>query len=62
MCLSTVYRDSKSDDNVCAKFVAKIDVKGDTLTFTDVLGEETQVQGRLLSADLTAGVVIFSAA
>ena len=62
MCLSTVYRDSKSEDNVCAKFVAQIDVDGDTLTFTDVLGEVTKVQGRLVSADLTAGVVVFSAA
>ena len=62
MCLSTVYKGSKSDDNVCAKYVAKIDVDGDTLTFTDVLGEVTKVEGRLVSADLTAGVVVFVAA
>ena len=73
MCLSTVYKGSKSDDNVCyrnsqsednicAKYVAKIDVDGDTLTFTDVLGEVTKVEGRLVSADLTAGVVVFDAA
>ena len=62
MCLSTVYKGSKADDNVCAKFVAQIDVDGDTLTFTDVLGQVMKVQGRLVSADLTAGVVIFDAA
>lgn len=62
MCLSTVYRNSPSEDNVCAKYVAKIDVEGNTLTFTDVLGEVTQVEGKLLSADLTAGVVVFAAA
>ena len=62
MCLSTVYRNSKSEDNICAKYVAKIDIDGDKLTFTDVLGDVTQVEGRLVSADLTAGVVVFSAA
>ena len=62
MCLSTVYRNSKSDENICAKYVAKIDVDGDQLTFTDVLGEVIQVEGRLVSADLTAGVVVFAAA
>ena len=62
MCLSTVARDTKAVENVCAKFVAQIDVEGDTLTFTDVMGLVTTVEGKLLSADLTAGVVIFSAA
>ena len=62
MCLSTVYRNSQSEENVCAKYVAKIDVDGNKLTFTDVLGEVTQVEGRLVSADLTAGVVVFAAA
>jgi len=61
MCLSTVYRNTKADENICAKFVAQIVVDGDTLIFTDVMGEETKVEGKLLSADLTAGIVIFSA-
>ena len=62
MCLSTVYRDTKADEHICAKFIAQIDIDGTTLTFTDVLGEVTKVEGRLISADLTAGVVIFTAA
>ena len=62
MCLSTVYRNSKAEENICAKFVAQIDVDGDQLTFTDVLGDVIQVEGKLLSADLTAGVVVFTAA
>ena len=41
--------------------IAQIEIDGDTLTFTDVMGEVTTVEGKLLSADLTAGVVIFSA-
>ena len=61
MCLSTVYRNSKAEENICAKFIAQIEVDGNTLTFTDIMGEVTTVEGSLLSADLTAGVVIFSA-
>ena len=62
MCLSTVSRDSKDEENICAQYVAQIEVEGDMLTFTDVMGLVTKVQGTLRSADLTAGVVIFTAA
>lgn len=62
MCLSTVYRGSQNEENICCKFVAKIEVDGDTLKFTDVLGEQMTVEGKLLSADLTAGVVVIAAA
>lgn len=61
MCLSTVYRDRPEEGSIYCKFVAKIEVEGDTLTFTDVLGERVTAKGRLLSADLTGGTVIFQA-
>ena len=38
MCLSTVYRNAKAEENVCAKFVAQIDIDGSTITLTDVMG------------------------
>ena len=62
MCLSTVYRNEKQDENVLCKFVASIMVDGDTLTFVDIMGERTEVTGRLVSADLTAGTVIIAQA
>lgn len=61
MCLSTVYRNEKQDENILCKFVASITVDGDTLTFVDVMGESTKITGRLVSADLTAGTVIVAA-
>ena len=61
MCLSTIYKNNKQDDNILCKFVATIQADGDTLTFVDVLGEVTKVTGRLVSADLTAGTVIVAA-
>ena len=61
MCLSTVYRNEKQDENVLCKFVASIMVDGDKLTFVDIMGERTEIVGRLVSADLTAGTVIVAA-
>ncbi len=62
MCLSTVYNHEKNDDNILCRYVASIEVDGDRLTFTDVMGMVTQVTGRLVSADLTSGTVVVSAA
>jgi len=61
MCLSTIYRNEKQDDNILCKFVATITADGDKLTFVDVMGEVTTIVGRLVSADLTAGTVIVAA-
>ncbi len=61
MCLSTVYRNEKQEDNILCKFVASINVDGDKLIFEDVMGERMTVTGRLVSADLTAGSVIVAA-
>ncbi len=62
MCLSTVYNHEKNDDNILCRYVASIEVDGDRLTFTDVMGMVTQITGRLVSADLTSGTVVVSAA
>lgn len=62
MCLSTVYNHEKNDDNILCRYVASIEVDGDRLTFTDVMGMVTQITGRLVSADLTSGAVVVSAA
>ena len=61
MCLSTICRNEKQEDNILCKFVANINVDGDKLTFEDVMGVKTTITGRLVSADLTAGSVIVAA-
>ena len=60
MCLSTVYRNEKQEENILCKFVSSITADGDTLTFTDIMGQTVTVTGRLVSADLTAGTVVIS--
>ena len=61
MCLSTIYKNEKRDDNILCRFVATIQAEGDKLTFVDVMGAVTTITGRLVSADLTAGTVIVAA-
>ena len=62
MCLSTVYRNEKKEDNVLCKFVSSITANGDELTFVNIMGESITVTGRLVSADLTAGTVVIATA
>ena len=61
MCLSTIYKNEKADNNILCRFVATITADGDQLTFVDVMGESMTLTGRLVKADLTAGTVIVSA-
>ena len=56
MCLSTVYA-SGDTEHAIMEYVAKIRVDGSEITFTDVMGEEKKVSGRLVMADLTGAVV-----
>ena len=62
MCLSTVYRNEKQEENVLCKFVSAIRCDGDELTFVNIMGESITVTGRLVSADLTAGTVVIATA
>ncbi|MDE7242574.1 MAG: CooT family nickel-binding protein [Oscillospiraceae bacterium] len=61
MCLSTVYKNQKEDNNILCQYVATITANGDELTFVDVMGDSVTITGKLLSADLTAGTVIVAA-
>ena len=56
MCLSTIYKNEKQDDNILCRYVATIKADGDKLTFVDVMGAVTTITG-----DLTAGTVIVAA-
>ena len=60
MCLSTIYKNEKADNNILCRYVATITANGDELTFVDVMGETMTLTGRLVQADLTAGTVIVS--
>jgi len=61
MCLSTIYKNEKQEENILCRFVESIRVDGDQLTFVDIMGAETTVTGRLVSANLTAGTIVVAA-
>ncbi len=58
MCLSNVYRDEKTKENLLASDVSCIDMDDGVVTLTDLFGRKTVVQGSIRHADLTGGVVI----
>ena len=62
MCLSTAYRNEKKDDNIAARYVAEINVTEKSVILTDVMGEEIEIEGKLLYVDLTGGTVIIETA
>ncbi|MDO4522916.1 MAG: CooT family nickel-binding protein [Eubacteriales bacterium] len=56
MCLSRVVR-ADQPDSVILDYVSRIEVKGDSITLTDIMGEQKTVQGSIVMADLTGGRV-----
>lgn len=62
MCLSTVYKNTQTEDQILCRFVSRIVARDGKLILTDVMGMEVTVEGSLLSADLAEGVVVVQTA
>ncbi|MDR0812830.1 MAG: CooT family nickel-binding protein [Oscillospiraceae bacterium] len=60
MCLSTAYRDEKTDSSVLATNITNIRIDGDRVFLTDLMDETIEVEGALQFADLIGGYVIIS--
>ena len=56
MCLSTAYKASEPD-SIIMEYVSKIEVEGNLITLTDVIGDTKTVEGTIKMVDLTGGVV-----
>ncbi|MFR8548786.1 MAG: CooT family nickel-binding protein [Lachnospiraceae bacterium] len=56
MCLSTAYKTS-DPDCVLMEYISRIDVDGNQITLTDVMGDTRTIEGTIAMADLTGGVV-----
>ncbi len=56
MCLSTAYKTSEPD-SIIMEYVSRIEVEGNQITLTDVLGDTKTVEGTIKMVDLTGGVV-----
>lgn len=58
MCLSTVYKNTKSPETVVMKNVMAIECKDGCVILTDLMDRTVAVEGQLISANLVDGFVI----
>lgn len=58
MCLSTVYLNDMTEQQILAKNVMLIECEGNSIILTDLMERKTVVEGSLMKADLTEGYVV----
>ncbi len=62
MCLSTVYFEDGGERKKLAEQVGGIAVDGEKVTLTDLLGEETVVEGEIVKVDLLENYIVLRGA
>lgn len=62
MCLSTVYKNAKTDASVIMKNVMSIECRDGQVILTDLMDNQLAVDGTLESANLVEGFVIVKTA
>ena len=58
MCLSTVYKNTKSPETVVMKNVMSLECKDGCVILTDLMERSVAIEGELVSANLVDGFVI----
>ena len=58
MCLSTVYKNAKIEENIVMRNVMSITCEEDTVILTDLMERTVAIQGKLISANLVDGFVV----
>lgn len=58
MCLSTVYRNSKTPEAVVMKNVMRLECKDGMVILTDLMDRQVAIEGTLEEANLVDGFVI----
>lgn len=58
MCLSTVYKNVRSEENVVLRNVMQIDCKDGLVILTDLMERTVAIEGTLESANLVDGYVV----
>ena len=58
MCLSTVYKNTRTEENIVLKNVMRIDCKDGCVILTDLMDRTVAVEGVLESANLVDGYVV----
>lgn len=58
MCISTVYRNEVSEDQILFRNVRSICTEGNEVILTNILEQQLKVTGQIALADLINGTVI----
>lgn len=58
MCLSTVYRNTLTPENVMMKNVMRIECKDGVVIITDLMERQIAIEGELEMANLVDGVAV----
>ena len=58
MCLSTVYKNTKSPETIVMKNVMSLECKDGCVILTDLMERSVAIEGYLVSANLIDGYVI----
>ncbi len=58
MCLSTVYKNAKTEDMVIMRNVMRIDCQDGCVVLTDLMERSVSIEGQLVTANLVDGYVI----
>ncbi len=58
MCLSTVYKNEKTPENIVMKNVMALECKDGCVILTDLMDRTVAIEGQLISANLVDGYVI----
>lgn len=57
MCLATVYDKKQEPECILFSYTSMIEVDGNKITLTNVMGEQKVVEGTIKMVDLAGGVV-----
>ena len=58
MCLSSVYKQSGDENVFMLKNIAKVEVNGKMLAFTDLFGGRTEFEGEISDIDLLENIIL----
>ena len=60
MCISTVYKNEVTDDNILFRNVRAIRTEGNEVILTNIMEQELKVTGQIALADLISGKVVIT--
>ena len=58
MCLSTIYKNTLTPENIMMRNVMRIECKDGVVIFTDLMERQIAVEGTLVMANLVDGVAV----